>query len=238
MKYSNFKIFVLCLILSISCLGFGGCSSKQEPIVESSVEALTLCELEQVDGVENLSDETIKALSVIIRSNVQNTSPKSFAYVPNNKRLAELSASTSGKTLSSLLEPSSSTLSIGQYSKETFNNIPYINGSKTWSVEIKKSQILSYLQKNNINLSNISSFEPVYLEDGTLDGIKLGGKFISYEVLSQEFGLKSNKITNISNTLSKIVVEGEYTNTFIIEDAETLSKNGMDYNDILKTLLL
>ena len=217
--------FLLILIVFPTIFLFG-CSKKSD-IVESSVEALTLCELEQVEGVENLSDDTIKALSVIIRTNIKNSDYQNFAYVPNNKRLSKLVKETNGETLDSI-----STSSIN-LNNQTYKKIGYIKDNETWKVEIKISQILKYLKNNNINLSNISNINPIYSDENCLTGIEIGGKFISYEVLEKEFGLKSNKIIKIENTLTKIVVTGEYEKAFNINSSEDLANSGKNYNQIL-----
>lgn len=236
MKYLRFFVLIFCVCLLSTAL-LCGCS-KKENIVAGAADAMTICELEQIEGVENLSDETIKALSVIIRTNKQNENVKSFAYVPNNKRIADLVLKTSGETISMDNSSKISTVALFPVSSNVDNEkIDYALGGDTWTVEIKKSKILSYLQQNNINLSNISDFKPLYSEDGLLTGIMLAGKTIPYETLRAEFGLKSNKITKISNSLTKIVVEGEYVNTFLIEKAEALSLLGLDYNSILKSFL-
>ena len=232
MKTFKFSVLILCVFLSV--MGFGGCSQKEE-IVQSSVEAMTLFELEQIEGVESLSDETIKALSVVIRTNLSgHEEVQNFAYIPNNKHLAELVTQTAGVTINNLSDfeavyaSSSRTLS---------ENLFYFKGKNSWVVEIKKSHILSYLNQNGISLSNISDFEPVYSQDHLLEAIRLGGKTIPYETLKSEFGLKSNKITTISNQLTKIVVGGEYINGFCIDEAETLAQSGLNYSQIINSLI-
>lgn len=237
-------IFVFALALVFS---FSGCSEK-EKIVESSVEAMTLCELEQIDGIENFSDETIKALSVIIRTNNKNDNETNFAYIPNNKRIEKLVEETNGKILvqknnEDLNENNiASPIFIGTLNENNQiknNKLDYINseGSKTWSVVIKKSAILNYLKKNNISLSNISDIKTNNDNDGKLLSISIGNKEIPYSSLKENFGIKSNKILKIENNLTNIVIYGEYDESFDIYKAENLSSQGNTYDKILNVLV-
>lgn len=246
------KNFIFLLII-FSCICFAGCS-KKETIVENSVEAMTICELEQLDGINEMSDETVKALAVIIRTNIKNEDVGNFAYVPNNQRIAKLVSDTNGQTLEvvessnsfSVNNPSSpefiSTLSsenIKTNKTKVSSKIQYLKSleSDTWEVKIKKYEILTYLKNNNISLSNISKLEPVYTNDGLLKSIKLADKEIPYETLEKEFGLKSNKITSIEKNLTNIVIKGEYVNTFDINFSERLSADGLTFDKILESTL-
>ena len=246
------KNFIFLLII-FSCISFAGCS-KKDPIVENSVEAMTICELEQIDGINEMSDETVKALAVVIRTNIKSEDIGNFAYVPNNQRIAKLVSDTNGQTLM-IAESSNyfnndnisspefiSTLSsenIKSHQKRLTSKIQYLKDldSDTWEVKIKKHEILTYLKNNNISLSNISKLEPVYTDDGLLKSIKLANKEIQYETLEKEFGLKSNKITSIEKNLTNIVIKGEYVNTFDINFSEHLSAEGFTFDKILESTL-
>ena len=235
MKHFNLFFYLLCFFILLPSICFFGCSNSKDSTT-NSLESRTMFELEQIENIDSLSDETIKALSVIIRTNLQNENEESYSYKPSSNKILNLTKSTDGMVLSSdkntLCEVSAIT-GISQPEEKT----EYFSGNQTWEVEIKKSKILSFLKQNGIGLSNISSFEPIYDSSHLLTGIKLGGKTIPYETLKNEFGIKSNKITKIENSLTKIIIDGEYVGAFNIDEAEKLSAAGLKFDQILKNLL-
>lgn len=231
-------ILIICLVI----VSFVGCSKKDD-IKTDNLEAMTICELEQIENVSNLNDETIKALAVVIRTNLKDNVDTNFAYIPNNKRIADLVYSTKGEIIQfdennnyeeDLAETS---LIINDYILKD-NKINYsFNQNETWTVKIKKYQILKYLNKHNINLSNISNIEPVYTDENSIESIKIGSKNITYNELAKEFGLKSNKIINIENNLSEIIITGLYDKNFNIDKANDLANEGKTYDKILESIL-
>ena len=234
--------YIFISLLFILC--FVGCS-KKEKIQTDALEAMTICELEQIENISSLNDETIKALSVVIRTNLKENIDENFAYIPNNERLAKLVYSTKGETLNfnenRLDEEFTETSAYyGSMSNNIFKNkkINYTYKKEdVWTVKIKKFQILKFLNKKNINLSNMSKIEPVVLDDGRIEYIKIGSKNISYNELANEFKLKSNKILKIDNSLTEITISGLYENNFNINDANNLAIEGNSYDKIIENML-
>lgn len=211
------KRIIVCFFSFIIFCFCAGCSNSSKTASASSLDIAVTEELEQIENIESFDDETIKALSVIIRTKKKNNFSTS-EYSPKNEHIYNIVKSTTGE----VLENNSSNV-----------NFSYEENDE-WSVEIKKFEVLKYLSKSNISLSNISSLEPVFDENNNLLGLNIGSKFISYEELEKEFNLPSNKITNIENKSSSIVLTGTYDKSvFNIKKSLELSKNGNNYKAII-----
>ena len=99
------KLFLLaiCICFCFSC----GCSKKQEDflVAEKQADAVSqneqvAYELEKIEGIENFDDETIKALSVILRTNLlKNETLPDSNTTTSNQRLVELASQTDGEIL-------------------------------------------------------------------------------------------------------------------------------------------
>lgn len=212
-------LFVLSLFLIFSV---SACSNVSEKKQDSESEVLSL--LSSTENIDNLHDETIKALSVICRTQVEGNCSmlKTKNKTTNPKRIKNLANQTKGECL--ILKDISP------------KNLFVFNGEKTWNIEIKKSKLLEFLNKKNISLANLTNISSDYDEEKNLKSITLGGKTLSFDDLKNEFGLISNKITKITPTLSSIIVEGEIQKIagyFDITEAEDLAKSGKDYKQLL-----
>lgn len=218
-------ISLFCLLLTV--LVFSGCTKPQKFDNAQTLEHHVANNLENINNIQNVSDETIKALSVILRTNLMkndnnfsNTSAKNYNEVHN--KIYDISSQTKGEVL----------LNDNKLADVEFSD----NFSQSWETEIKKSALLNFLNKNNISLSNIKTINPNFDQSGNLINIDIAGKKIDYNVLKQEFNLKSNKITNIDNNLTSLKIYGENTkpeNCFYIEEAEDLAKKGSNYKELL-----
>ena len=212
-------LFVLSLFLIFSV---SACSNVSEKKQDSESEVLSL--LSSTENIDNLHDETIKALSVIYRTQVEGNCSmlKTKNKTTNPERIKNLSNQTKGECL--LLKDISP------------QNLFVFNGEKIWNIEIKKSKLLEFLNKKNISLANLTNISSDYDEEKNLKSITLGGKTLSFDDLKNEFGLISSKIIKITPTLSSIIVEGEVQKTagyFDITEAEDLAKSGKDYKQLL-----
>ena len=119
--------------------------------------------------------------------------------------------------------------------KDKYKNLSLKKENEDWVVVIRKFEILNFLAKNNISLTNISEIEPIFADDGTFESLVIGNNTIEYKTLAEEFGLKSNNITNIETTVSEIKIFGTKNNiVFDFEEANKLSKEGKNYKEILE----
>ena len=177
-------------------------------------------EISSIENVNSLDDETIKALSLVIKSQASSveTYPTKEFDSPD-PRILKLVKQVESE-------------SIPKRQKLTYEKTI----EKSWSKSIKKHEILKFLALQGISLSSISSAKPIYDESGNLSSIEIGGKKINYSDIKEYFKLPSNKITNIENKLSEIIITGEgyiSEDVFNISHADSLAKKGMNYREIL-----
>lgn len=213
------KIFICVFLVFISLTG---CSTTQTQSRDlNGLENMVLYELENTENIENLSDETIKTLSVIHRTNhLIKNDYDNFKYSPKSKHIKLLNKQTEGEFLK----------------RKTGDNQTFTNNKTELSKDIKKSEILSFLKKQKIKLSNISNISPKFDENKNLTGIEIGGKFISFNDLQSEFGLESNKITNIKTSLSKITIFYTPKNVILFNEKniEMKAQENLNYKQLLK----
>lgn len=215
-------IFCVCLcFLFCTCCSYS--DNKNETTAANNINEQVAEKVCEIQGYENLDDEIIKALSVIIRTNIINQKI-STNYTSNeiDEHILKLTKQTDGEILDRTDE-----IIIKTKDDETFD---------TWQSEIKKSSLLEFLAKNDISLTNISSVEPIFDEDNNFESLKIGGKSLSYEELKEPFNLKSQKITNIENNLTNIIITGEYeknNNIFDLEEAENVLFLKENYGQLL-----
>ena len=226
----SFCLFFICLSVLV-CLF--SCKKAPAQIEAQTMDYKVAETIENIDGIENVDDETIKALSVVVRSNILSENQNALAYENSygsaysgkNEHILSLTKETANEILTKNESPAS-------FEIVTDEKI------SAWEVEIKKSDILKFLNKNNISLSSISKIEPEINESGELVSLCVGGKNIPYLSLKEEFNLKSSKITNIESTLTsvKIYGEGEDENKqiFNLKSSQKLSSEGKNYKELLK----
>lgn len=174
---------------------------------------------------ENYSDETLKAISVVLRNNILINN----SDFDNQENIDEKYIAIAESTNNYVLKNDNDELI-----ELSFEN----NENYTWQKNIKKSELLEFALKNNISLTNISSFEPVY-ENEKIIGIKLGKKYFDYQTLAKEFNLQSNQITNISSQKNEFLITGKnkgFYGFFDVKKSEKLSKNNLNFKDILSEI--
>lgn len=208
----------MCLFL----LCFSACSKQTVKIDNNiNINEIVATKLEEMD--KGYSDETLKALSVILRTNLTINNSNTSIATPKEKYL-NISKTTRNQVL-----------------KNQNNNLIEIslsdNNEYTWQKTIKKSKLLEFAFKNKINLTSISEVEPI-IDNGKVVGLNIGKKYFEYETLSKEFGLESNTIESIESNKKEIIIKGKnkgFYNNFDIDKSEQLSNDNHNYKQILKT---
>lgn len=212
------KKLILCfcgfmLLFFVSC--------KNIPIQDNPPDLENQVAYELMMRDKNYSDETLKAMSVIIRTNLSINSPTKSNFGASEKYL-NLTNQTKGQVL-----------------KNNQNNMVEISFENSdnynWQKTIKKSEILKYALKNNISLTTLSKINPD-IKDGVVMGLEIGNKYFNYEELAKEFNLESNIIENITQNKNEIIINGKnkgFNGYFNIEKSEQLSNNNYFYQDIL-----
>ena len=198
-----------------------GCTKQtQKTPLKSDIDKLVAINLEKID--KNYSNETLKALSVILRTNLTIKNEEITNLNPNNKYL-EIANSTKNEVLKN---DKNNLIEISLIEKDEYR----------WQKNIKKSKILEFALKNKVSLSNISQIEPVF-ENEKIKGINIGKKYFDYQLLINEFGLESNDIESIETNKTELIIKGKnkgYFDNFNIYKAEQLSNDNHNYKDILK----
>lgn len=202
-------------------MSFVACSKTSSNTVSNyDINKSVAAELESID--KNYSEETLKALSIILRTNFS-TNNKQINKQPSQKYL-NIANKTSNKVL-----------------KNENNNLIEIslddNEEYSWAKTIKKSKLLEFALKNKISLTSLSNIKPV-IQDGKVKSLNIGNKQFDYEILAKEFGLESNVIENIEDNKKEIVIKGKnkgFYSHFDTKKSEQLSNNNQTYEQILKT---
>lgn len=213
-----FSIFIILLIFV-----FIGCSKTANVSNASNLEDVVAYELEQLDKEQNLDDETLKSLSVIIRTNhIINNDFQNNTFIPTDK-YKNLTKQTLGQTIK--IDGNTEFIDISTENYE-------------WKKSIKKDELLEFALINNISLSNLSNIEPIYKNE-KLDKINIGGNNFDYKNFANKFDLESNEITNIETNNKEIIIYGKnkgFNEKFDYNKALNLSKNGNNYKEILNNL--
>ena len=214
------KLFFMALCLFL--FGFVACSNTHtKPISINELNKQIAIELENLDN--NYSDETLKALSVVLRTNLT-INKKQSSKTPTEKYL-KVAESTNKKVLKNKND------NLVEISLE--NNNKY-----SWQKTIKKSKLLEFAFNNKINLTNLSKIEPI-LENEKVIGLNIGNKYFEYNLLAKEFGLESNIIENIEDNKKEIIISGKnkgFYSHFDIIKSEQLSNNNYNYEQILNLI--
>lgn len=213
-----FSIFVVLLIFLTS-----GCSKTTNVSNATNLEDVVAYELEQIDNSQNLDDETLKSLSVVIRTNtILNNDFQDKNYNPS-KKYKDIVNETKNQTL------------------KINGNAEFIDISTQdyeWKKSIKKNKLLEFAYLNNISLSNLSNIEPIYKEE-KIEKLNIAGNSFDYKNLAENFYLESNDITNIETTNKEVVIYGKnkgFHNKFDYNISKNLSKQGKNYKEILNNL--
>ncbi len=228
-------IFIFCFII---CFG-AGCSKTESNNQEAqnqaylaSVDKIVSNEIASFEGSEDFDAETIKTLSVIIRTNLNND-------LSNKKELNENNNDILNNNIYTIVRETSGEILEDENSPLTEL---YIEDNKTkeqeWIVLIKKNKILELLKQNNIKLSNLSKFELISNKEGFAEKIVIGGKEFDFQYLMKKFDLPSNKNISIVNNLTSIKITGKgigQNENFNLETIKALSNQGYDYKSIIKS---
>lgn len=213
------------VIISIClCLIFlGACKNITPTNTYENIENEVAIELEKLDN--NYSDETLKALSVVVRTNL---------YLNNTNTLLDKNQSTNDKYKIIANQTKSKIL---KNNKGNIIEIPLSSNSDyKWQKNIKKSKLLEFALKNNISLTSIKNITPD-IKNNKIVGLNIGNKYFDYLELAKEFNLESNQIENISESVSEIIIQGKskgFENYFDLEKAQQLSNNNYIFEEILK----
>lgn len=195
-------VVILCAVLS-----FCACKEqKQNQSKAVDINLATAAEIESIDGFENFDDETVKSLALVIRSNFENFGSSGVSDSVKSKEPSIKNNEQMHKKIYSLVLLSESENNEPLKSKTIIN---ITDNSSDFSQEIKKVDVLKFIAKNNISLSNISSIEPKFNDKNELEYLSVGGKKISYKDLKKEFGLNSNKIKSVDSTKNSLIICGE-----------------------------
>ncbi len=206
---------LLILFLSVIMMFYiSGCSNKSEQLTADNLNHVCFEEIQNIEEIENLNDETIKALSVIVRTNIKNgyKSENKTREVPlsepQTKRIKGLINYTSNQVLAdtNIADNFDNSNNSGIQSKITY--FVCNNQNTLWSKEIKKHELLSFLNKQGISLASLSSLSFSSNDDGRVTELTIGGKVLPFSVFAEEFKLESDKITNVTSSLSSFVIEG------------------------------
>lgn len=207
------------LFCSLFLITFVSCKNLPVSNKVDDIDLLVASEIENLD--KNYSDETLKALSVLIRTNLSINATKSNNSHPGEK-YRKLTYATKGQVLKN---QKGNLVEIGFESHENYS----------WQKIIKKSKVLEFALKNNISLTNLSNISPIMNGD-RVAGLEIGNKYFDYDSLAEKFGLESNIIDSISQTKTEIIIKGKnkgFYGYFDPKISEQLSNNNYFYEDIL-----
>ena len=193
--------------------------SKQNSSSANAVNFAITSKICEIEDYQNLSDETIKALAVVFRTNLKNGENYSFNKNAFDKNILSLVRDTKKEVI------------------EDVDESILFEDNKEWTKEISKSKILETF---SLNGENISSFENISLEKdsvGKVSNLYISQKVINKRDLKNSLGLKSNFITDLKTTPTSIIFYGKgnsFGEKFDILRAEEISKKNESYEAIIK----
>ncbi len=227
MNKKNIKKETICMKKLFSFLSlffvlfyFCSCSNSQQSSASATNKIITskICE---IDGFENFSKETIKALAVTFRTNIKNGEKYNY----HKECFDESVFSLVDETKDEIIEDINSTI--------LFDN------NNSWKQEIPKSKILETF---SLKGKNISSFENIFLNKdscGRVNSLLVSNKTLLQKELKDQLGLKSNNIINIETSTTSIIFYGigdSFGEKFDILLSEKLAKDNKGYEDIINYL--
>lgn len=211
-------ILVLSAFLCIfACLGFAACK-KQAVTSADNLDSAVAYEIASIDGSNEFDHDTLRALTFIVKSNIINS---------NSSNIDEsvLRTSTIDEKLYNKVLDISATYTdiLANKTYKITNNEP----EKRWSKEIKKTDILKYLNKKHLSLSSISNIKEYRDKDNSITYLDIGGKKLDFGTVMKDFDLPSGKVDIIKNKKSSLIVEGERDTEDIIciKNAKDWAKN-------------
>ncbi len=209
------KIFLI-LFSFVFLFSLVSCSKKENKV---STNEIVASKISSIENINSYSDETIKALSVLFRTNANNSS--SFASKNISERILDLVNSTKNETFSS---------------EKIKNNIFYETTSE-WTKEIKKSDLLKNLADNEIYLTSVSKIEPVITDSIKTTSFDINEKNVSFDTLNNLYSFRSDYIKDIQINDDSFVFIGKGSGRMFeginLETSEKLSCSGKNYTEIL-----
>ncbi len=215
MKKFFLVTFICCLIFS-----FCGCSGKEEKtnVSESQAVASEICKIEDY---ESYSDETIKALAVIIKSNIKNGENYSTEeYSIPDQHILELVNQTEYL-----------------FEEDEIKDKISINKNENWEHTVSKSKLLEIFAEKNESVSSIKDISLEKNADNRVTAIIVAGKRLTIQDIEDKLKLKSNKIDSINLSSSSVTFFGKgsgFGKEFDVSLAEELAQNGNSYEEIIK----
>lgn len=209
---------IVSFILSLSIIS---CGNAKQNFSDEKIEKAVALKLQEIDN--NYSDETLKALSIILRGNFSFENQINIQNINQNSKYENIAKQTKNCVLKN---------NNGSIIKISLN----LQKDYRWLKIIKKNELLEFALKNNINLANLSDIQ-IEKENDKVLGIKIANKYFDYANLSEEFNLESNLIEDISQTKSEIIIKGKnkgFYDNFDIYKSEELSNNNYNFEQILK----
>ena len=211
------KRFIIFLFLTLFIFNFSACKTFSKS--NYSFNDYISDEISKIENIKNYSDETIKTLSIIYRTNLNNNyDSKNINSDPYIKKLVE---STNNKTLK--------------------NKITLNINSNNWTEKINKSFILEFFNQNNFSLANISDIKIINDKNNNAQKISIAQRSLDFEKFKNHFNLPSNNNIKITTNDSFFIISG-YGKGFNFDidilKIENLSKKGLTSDEILESLVI
>lgn len=206
------KKFIILFVCFLSITSLISCKTLEKKTY--SIDELIAQEISSIENFENFSEETIKTLSIIYRTNLDGQDLK-LSTIPNNDLLSIIK-----KTNMLTLDK-----------KVNLNTY-----EKNWSEAIDKYQLLEFFKSQNIKVANLSEIKIISDENGNAKKISISSKQFEFQTFANYFNLKSNKNIKITNEKSIIKIEGYgigFDININIKDIQELSSKGLKYTEIL-----
>ena len=214
------KIFIFTVILSFL---FPLCGCKKNTTLEADATnqkiASQICKIE---NYQDLSEETIKALSVVFRTNLKNgENVSAFEYSTIDEKILSLTNETSGETIDNVSE------------------IIQIDKNEEWTQIVPKTKILEIFANKNESISSFANISLQKNDSNKIENLIISEKKLSLNDLKNNLSLKSNKIEKVETTKNSLIFYGKglgFGESFDIIEAETKAKKGDSYKGIIKPL--
>lgn len=209
------KIIVLVLSIMLA-INFSGCKKNNE----SDLPYCIAYNLSQIETINDLSDETIKALAILSRTIICEDSVSNFDKNKIDKKILDLVNQTKNE----------------KFSSSSLTKNYYFSNSGSWKFEIKKSEMLENLSNKNIYLSSISKITPIKKENVTTS-FDINEKIITFKTINSFCDFKSNNISSVDISDTEISFNGiglgNIGEGLNLDESEQLSKSGKNYTEIL-----
>jgi len=205
MKHSFIFILLTTFLLFASC--------KTLTPHSYSLNDYVAAEISKIENIESYSDETIKTLSIIYRTNLKYKDDLNLSKI--NDKILSLTKETNNLILSKQI---------------SINTNP-----KIWTEIINKSHILEFCKQNNINLANISDIQIIEDKNHNATTLNIASKEINFDKFALYFKIPSNKNISIENNTSFIKITGygnQHNFEFDISYIEELAAKNYNYNKI------